>query len=349
MQVLDSAAMSYGPAFPSAPSEPPPPAPGHRLHPLSFGRLIELSLRMLRFRWRPVYVAVLVLLGPLYVVLALAQPAIATPFIEWAVALEEAFLEVGPGEPLPALPPPPAGLADAIALSLVLGVATGIVTFVAGAAVVYVAGQTYEGREVSGREAVLTSLRRLPSLVGVWLVALLVVLAIVAGGVAIGATLIIASGAGLGAFAGLIIIVAAIVAAVFVSLRWAVAAQAVMLEGTRTLAGLGRSWRIVAGSTWRVLAYLLVVGIILGLVSAVLSTFVNLIVARGQAPLEPTALVVEGLLNGGVAVLLLPVTSLVVTLLYYDLRWRLGELRPMTSNSADQPSYGTSQPPPGWR
>jgi hypothetical protein len=341
--------MSYGPAFPSAPSEPPPPAAGHSLHPLSFGRLIELSLRMLRFRWRAVYVAVVALLGPLYVVLALAQPTIATPFIEWAAALEEAFLEVGPGEPLPALPPPPAGLADAIALSLILGVATGVATFVAGAAVIHVAGQTYEGRQVAAREAVVHALRRLPSLFGVWLVVALVVLLIVAGGVAIGATLIIASGAGLAAFAGLIIIVAAIVAAVFVSVRWAVAAQAVMLEGTGTLAGLGRSWRIVAGSTWRVLTYLLVVGIILGLVSAVLSTFVNLIVARGQAPLEPTTLVVEGLLNGGVAVLLLPITSLVVTLLYYDLRWRSGELRPMTSRTADQSGYGTSQPPAGWR
>lgn len=340
--------MSYGPAFPSAPSEPPPTAPGPGIHPLSLGRLIDLSLRMLRFRWRPIYLATIVLAGPLYVVLALAQPAVATPFIEWTEALEEAFLDVGPADPLPPLPPLPAGLADAIVLSLVLGLLTGILTFVASAAVIHVAGRTYEGHAVSGREAALQALRRLPSLFGVWLVTALVVLAIALVGGVGGGALIIASGTGLAAFVGLVVIVAAIVAAVFVSVRWTVAAQVVMLEGAGTLAGLGRSWRIVSGSTWRVLAYLLVVAIILGLVSAVLSTFVSLIMGGGQALSDPNSLIAEGLLNGALAILLLPVTSLVVTLLYYDLRWRLGELRPMTTSSADRPGH-PGQPPEGWR
>lgn len=339
--------MSYGPAFPSAPSEPPPSGPGPGIHPLSLGRLIDLSLRMLRFRWRPVYAALIVLAGPLYVVLAFAQPAIATPFIEWAAALEEAFGDILPGDPVPALPPPPPGLADAIVLSFVLGLATGIITFVAGAAVVHIAGRTYDGHIASARESALQALRRLPSLFGVWLVTMLVVLALALAGTIVGGALIIASGTGLTAFLGLVVIVAAIVAAVFVSVRWTLAVQAVMLEDAGTLAALGRSWRVVSGSTWRVLAYLLVVSIILGLVSAVLSTFIGLIFGAGQTVLDPTLLVAESLLNGAVAIVLLPIISLVLTLLYYDLRWRQGQLRPMSTS--DQPDPRANQPPEGWR
>jgi hypothetical protein len=135
-----------------------------------------------------------------------------------------------------------------------------------------------------------------------------------------------ALGGGPLAFAGLLVLAALIVLIVFVSIRWTFWPQAVILDRTGPVASLGRSWRLIAGSTWRVVGYALLFGLAAGILQSVLAQ-IGLIVLGGFAAVlaEPVRLILGFVINTLTGLLLAPVVPVAMTLLYVDLRVRRGE------------------------
>ena len=156
--------------------------------------------------------------------------------------------------------------------------------------------------------------------------------------------------AGLTILLALIGAVGLIAAIIFFALRWSLAPQVVMVEGAGALNSLGRSWRLINGSTWRLLGYyLLLVLIFIGYVLAV-----GLIVAGVQlilfgpgfrvengaivALFNPLAVVFSTILSAVALAFISPFWVTVLTLFYFDLRWRRGEPLPAPAATSPLPA-----------
>jgi hypothetical protein len=101
--------------------------------------------------------------------------------------------------------------------------------------------------------------------------------------------------------------------------RWLFAAPIVMLERVGARAALRRSWQLVRGSTPRVFGITLLVGLITGILGAIVGALLNLVTQVGD---ENLRLVLTQLASLIVAVLIQPISFIVVVLMYYDLRIR---------------------------
>lgn len=346
--------MNLGPSpFPPAPAEPQPPSGGQGLHPLSVGQVFGLSVRMYRFAWRTLLAAAALLLVPLYAAQTLVEIVVSPVFNRWVTAWEQWLEEFErlasePGfetrlPPLPPLPDFPAGFWEAVLISLVVGILAAVVGGLAMAAVVFVVGRLYEGNEASAREAVGRALRRAPSLIGAQLLFFVVVLGIAILGIGVGVALL-TQGAGPLAFVGVVLLVSATLALVVVTLRWIFMQQTIMLEGRGAPDGLGRSWRLVGGSTLRVLGYALLVSVVVGLIGAVFLSIASLLVTGGRPPMDPLTIALNYLLVGTFTILATPFTTIYFTLLYFDIRWRRGESEAQLGQPAGSPYAGR---PPG--
>ncbi len=123
---------------------------------------------------------------------------------------------------------------------------------------------------------------------------------------------------------GIVLIVLMIAAAVFVYVRLAVSAPALVIEGHSPIAAMRRSWALVRGTWWRVLGILLLSAIITNLLAAVVAAplgFVAGLMSGFSDSLAPTVLASGlGTLISGIIVL--PFSAAVTGLLYTDLRMR---------------------------
>ncbi len=309
--------------FNGAPSPPPPPpGTGIDLHPLSLGRTLQLTLGMLRFRWRLFMMVVLLPMVPAYLVASIVQVPFLQTMNRWLIESDMG----GSGLPPVGLMPPP-GWAEAALFLTVTGVLLSLVGLVATAAVTHAAGTVYGGRGTGARAAVGRGLRRLPSIAGAYLLYLLALVAIVAVGAVLGLAFVAGGSAGgLLLFAGLVVLVSTVATALFVVVRWSLIMPVLMLEGRGAIEALGRSWQLVAGSGWRVLGYLLLIGILVGLLGAIVLQVGFALLGGSALTVDGAVLLVQGLFSGLVATLLAPILPIALTLLYYDLRWRRGEL-----------------------
>ncbi len=116
-----------------------------------------------------------------------------------------------------------------------------------------------------------------------------------------------------------VVLPAVLIAAVVMYTRWLFAAPIVMLERAKPAAALRRSWQLVRGSTPRVFGITLLVGLITGILSAIVGALLNVLTQFGDANIH---LVLTQLAALVVAVLIQPISFIVVVLLYYDLRIR---------------------------
>jgi hypothetical protein len=271
-------------------------------------------------------------------------PAMATWMDQYLAALQRRdFAE---------LPLPPAVLL----LSFIGALVIALVGVLSTAAVVHVVDASYRGGSATAGQAVRAALARTGSLIGVALVTFVGVLGVVLVGVF--ATVLMAllvsalAGVGLGVFFGLIGGVGTFVAVIFVSLRWSMGIQAVMCEAAGALTAMARSWRLVRGSTWRVLGYYVLVFLIAGLIGLAVA-IVMLLVFRptlelGANPgpfvspvtMSPAGVLAQTLVGGLVSLVFSPWWLTVLTLLYYDLRWRRGELQPTSTAVENSGSIG---------
>ncbi len=129
------------------------------------------------------------------------------------------------------------------------------------------------------------------------------------------------------AFGALLALAAMLVLTVFVTVRWTFWPQAIVLEDRGPLASLGRSWRLVSGSTWRVIGYVLLFGLAASVLQGLLAQ-VGLIVVDSLAGLlsETARLILRFAVNTLAALLLAPIVPVAMTLLYADLRVRRGDV-----------------------
>jgi hypothetical protein len=326
------------PGFPPAgygpPGYPPgyPPGRRHWLHPLDVGRTFGAAFRLYRLHWKAMLGAMAILFLPALVLFSLVEAFIVGPaMVAWQNEYTAALLRGDLNE----LPLPPA----VVLLSFVGGLVIGAVSMLSSGAVIHVADAAYRGGSATAGQAVRAALDRAGTLIGVFFVLFAGVLA--AAFIGVLATVVLAllgllvGGASLAVFASLIGAVGTIVAIVFLGLRWCLAVQAVMCDGAGAVASVGRSWRLVSGSTWRLLGYnmlfiaiLLLIGVVVGVI--VLLVFrPNIDFTPGSltspVTMSPVSLLAQSLLGGLASLLFTPWWLIVLTVFYYDLRWRRGE------------------------
>jgi hypothetical protein len=322
------------------------PGPRHWLHPLDVGRAFSSAFRLYRLKWQAMVGAMAIIYLPALLLYTLVEvfvvgPAMTAWMGDYLAALQRRdFAE---------LPLPPAVLL----LSFVGALVVGVFSVLSTAAVVHVADASYKGGSATAGQAVRAALARTGSLIGVALATFLGVLLVTFVGAL--ATVLLAllaaviGGVGLGVFAGLIGGVGTLAAVIFVTLRWSMGIQSVMCEGTGALAAMGRSWRLISGSTWRVLGYYLLVFVIAALIGLAVGAVMLLVfrptldIGTNTGPfvspvtMSPAGLLAQTLVGGLVSLMFTPWWLTVLTLLYYDLRWRRGELQP-TPTAAQDPA-----------
>ena len=203
--------------------------------------------------------AILVVSLPVALLSAVIQGyVVSTSMQDW---LEQYFAAVRAGE-VSNLPLPPASFG----LTYVIGILSGILGMIANAAVINIVDASYRGSTSTAGQALraafgrtLTFIGIFAALIGVFLAVALIGLLLITALVVVGALL---GDAGLTILLSLIGAVGLIAAIIFFALRWSLAPQVVMVEGASALKSLGRSWRLIDGSTWRLLGYYLLLALI---------------------------------------------------------------------------------------
>ena len=219
-------------------------------------------------------------------------------------------------------------LAPTAAVSIVLAfivdtVLTGLLTVVIGRSVL--------GHKITAGEAWQIARPRMAALIGATLLIPLILIGLWAAYAIVLVILAVlhAPGALIGGLAALGAI-ATIILTIWFTIMFRMAAQAVVLEREGPVRALGRSWRLVRGSFWRVLGITLLAGLIVVVTAGVLQIPFSLFAAMaggGNSLLPSTGGNVAGILIsavGGVVAgaVARPISAGVAVLLYVDLRMR---------------------------
>lgn len=318
-------------------------APGS-FYPLNMDRVVQLTVSLFRFRWRVFLGIALLVLIPTSFVSGLLQA-----FTVEAIALstQEMVLAVVRGETsgasMMALIPWPALIVTWL-VSLVIS----LITYVALAATTHATAVAFGGGRPGVTQSLREAIRRFGALAVIYLVSFFVTLSIFLVGGAVAVLLFlgnVSNGAvqpGLFVFLALIVIVALFALVIFIAVRWSFALAAVMIENARGLTALRRSWGLAVGSSWRILGYLLLFGLLAGLPAAVIGYVVTAFLGSGVAQTatglvaNPVEAFVSTFAIGVIAALFSPFPTIGLTLVYFDVRWRRGE---------PVPQPGTPTPP----
>jgi hypothetical protein len=210
-----------------------------------------------------------------------------------------------------------------------------LATIVLTGILIVAVSQAVLGRRPSVGEVWGRARPRLLALVGLSLLSALIIVAVMAVTIVPGVLLLVADrsvGGGLATTAGVLV---AIVLAVLLYVRLAFAAPALLLERLGVVAALRRSWRLVAGSWWRVFGILLlgaiIAGAINGLVQLPFSLVGNLVGALAGRDAQSLgdvtsgmqiAVVITNLGSVLASTVTAPFTAALTALLYIDLRIR---------------------------
>jgi hypothetical protein len=317
-------AYGYQPAPP--PSWTPPPKPGLiPLRPLWFGTLLGAPFQVLRRNPKATFGSALLVQGATVLVTLLVVGAV-TFFALGRV-------DAAPVEDQDAVE---AGAVVAIVLSALVPLALSVVAsaLLQGVIVLEVA------RATLGEKLRMTALwrqvgRRIWPLVG-WtclLAAALLVGVLLIGGLVFACVVLgdgwIALAVLIGVFGGL----ALIAAGAWVGTKTAVVPSLIVLERERIWAAVRRSWSLTGGFFWRTLGVLLLISLIVGVISQIVTTPLSLLFGAATALIDPNASF-EAYIPAGVLYLLTILISLLigavtavvqsaaVALIYIDLRMR---------------------------
>ena len=153
-------------------------------------------------------------------------------------------------------------------------------------------------------------------------------------------------GDGASALAGLLVLCLCVlfIPAIFVSLffntKWSFWTQAIVIEKYNSTGGLGRSWKLIKGTFWRVLGFNFILSIIVGAFSAGPIFLLSLGTTFLPSPLF--RLVLQSFATSAVVMIMTPLQFATLTVLYYDLRIRkegfdlqmqMQDAQPMTTDS----------------
>ena len=307
------------------PAVPPSALP----RPMGLGDVVDGIIELYRTRARLVLGISAVLQGPVVII----------DLILGAGMVDQLSMMVGfdvldPPVPLPtSLPPldPQAVwgfLGMAGAMVLIATVAGGLTT----AALAVAIGEARLGRRPTLRGVFSRVLRRLGALVVTMLTVVGVITAGVVGGLLLVAAIVSLApdpaAGGLPVFLGLVAAVGVVVLLTFLGLRWALWPQVVLLDGGAGITALGRSFRLVAGSTWRVLGYALAFGLATGILTQLLGQLGGIVVGLVTGPADTPGTLLRIMWAAAITIVMAPVVPAAMTLLYLDLRLRRGEPAP---------------------
>ncbi|NLU66916.1 glycerophosphoryl diester phosphodiesterase membrane domain-containing protein [Streptomyces sp. HNM0574] len=329
-----------GPAMHGMPGMPPvmaPPKPGViPLAPLGVGDILGGVFTTIGRYWRQIYGLTLAVLGSALLVCAIAAGIGLA--IAWGT-LSEVFADIDN----------PRAAGGQIGVLVATGIGVLLVWMLVGlytTAALHAVNAVTASHAVTGERAdagrIWRQARpRVLSVIGTQLLTGLIIAGIVLVGYAVMAGAVFAAVAGGGDGAGTVlgVLVAVLVGialactAAFLYVRLSISSPAAVLEGLGPATAMGRSWRLVRGSWWRVLGITLLMGILVAIVQQMLQYAIMLVtmlsMAASQGPDgEPSlgvAVVAMALLFGGIAVvsvLTLPFSHLTATLLYVDMRIR---------------------------
>ncbi len=309
--------------FPPPPGDEPKPswfspASGGQL-PLDANRVFSLTFGLFRHRRRTFFAIALLILVPI-ALLQLGSDLItgdATDdlFVRMRTALGGGTAEF------------PSSLFPLVGLSLLVSAIYSIASYVAEAGITKAAMDTYSGLTPDATDSVKVGLRQIVTLTVAYLINLAASFAVIVFGSILASFAMTIRPAGL--FIGLIVIVAAFAVLLFITVRWSLLVPVVVIEHRGPLDALGRSWRLVAGTSWRVLGYVIAFGVllfVLGLaVAFLLSLVVTAVLIALQSPVSVESL--DPLVSLGSAIviaLLLPIQAIGFLLLYLDIRFQAG-------------------------
>ncbi len=186
----------------------------------------------------------------------------------------------------------------------------------------------YHARPIELRGTLRSCLRRTPSALAFMLITTLIVIGLGLGGlvaVLLAMSLLPASSGsgGPGVFLALVVVVAAVVAVVYVSMRWAPAFPAMVNEDLGWRPALSRSWYLSGDNVWRIFAVLVFATLAASALSMILAQLLSLLMVGGLANLLGLdALVAESVALAMAAVLVAAITPVLTAVLYFDLRAR---------------------------
>jgi hypothetical protein len=258
-------------------------------------------------------------LVPAYIVMATVSGAFSPRFNAWLAEWERATTL---GQPTP--PPPSDFTVPAICL-LAASIFVFVASFLSVAAIVRIVDTVYRGGRIGATEAVRDALGRMLSLIGGQLLYFTAALAVLLMGFSFAGVLLV--GGGLLTFLGLVVLVGAFAALLFLAVRTALLTPAIVIDRLGAADGFARSWRLVAGSGWRVFGYvvlLALVGILLGiLLGGIPSALLRL------SDTTTDGVVAGAAIDAVVGILVAPIAPIVLTLLFFELRWQHGDPAPL--------------------
>lgn len=191
------------------------------------------------------------------------------------------------------------GLFAHLTLALLYGLSLGALSLIATGATVFIVSESYLGRPLTAREALMRATPYMGRILIAWLLIAVVIF--------LGSLLII--------FPGIILAVGL-----------AVAIPAVVLESGQSASGaLSRSWELTRGSRWRIFGLGITLFVLLYIPVVAISGLVAFLLPRGSAAAfgpSSTATIVALAIGGVIQLFIYPLFYCVLTVMYYDLRVR---------------------------
>lgn len=288
-----------------------------QLRPMTAGDILDRAIRIYRRNFVPLVTIVAIVTLPFALVQVFAA-LISYP-------LNPSQFDAGVFEP--------GRLLLGQGLQYLAAFAAAIAAIFQNAALAAFVSEKFLGRGISVRQAYRHALHRwLSLLIAIFLIGMVNVIVF---GVLFGVFLVpligiasLGSGADSGASAvfGIMslafccLLAPALVVAIFLNTRWAFFIQAIVLENFNSTGSMGRSWKLVKGSFWRVLFMLFVIALIINLFSV---GPILLVTAAATLLASPVLIALASAVSGAlVSLLFAPLQFAALTVLYYDLRIR---------------------------
>jgi hypothetical protein len=293
---------------------------------MGLGSVFEVGVRILRRHYGVLLMLALIFIGPA----ALLTAATGVRLSEVAVAVlpinDEGLIDSGP---IALTPDQLERLGGAIVALLLATSFAGVLATVAALGFSAIVGADYHGRSMNLSETVRACLRGALAVLGVVIVTTVIIVAIIAAGVglSLGAVNLLGSGGiqqgGPGVFVALILVVAMVLAVVYLTMRWAMAVPAIALDGEGARGALRRSWHLTADNIWRTFAAVMLATLATAILSAVVSGALALVVVDVfAAQLGLDVVIAETVVLAAASVLVAPLLPVVVAVLYHDLKVR---------------------------
>lgn len=304
----------------------PPPAakPGViPLRPLGVGEILDGAVSTMRTYWRTV----------LGISLAVAVFTEIVVILLQGLVLDSASTDAL-DDPSATVGELTRALGDTLLSSGVILLITLLGTIVATALLTMVTSRAVLGKSVTTAEAWQDAKPQLPRLIGLTLLLPLIGMAVVAAGTLPGVLIAVAGASDAGISLAVLGGFAALVVAIWLLVRFALASPALMLEKQGVKKSMTRSVKLVRGSWWRVFGIQLLAAIIANVIASIIVIPFTLIAGAlsgdgvtgfldsGTGDLGWTFLIVSGVGSVIGSMLTFPITAGVTVLLYIDQRIR---------------------------